>query len=250
MSTNDNLAQMPPLSQFDLAIIKTLRKNPQGLRYRELLRKSGEEYGRMNRDKGINEKTFDKHLKWLVSERALERIEEKRYRVFYRLMIPEDSFPKKYVEAYRDQVAKNLNKLRELEHLDGFDRSAESIAHASIEPLIDGLVLPTKLTLLLAIQANQINPAWARYLVDESMETDRNLFNGIVGAYGKLENSRNLLRLMNRLRLKWAKQLKCAAERLLQPFWTCENCGEYYSKTHDKCPHCGTLRGVISTGKE
>lgn len=238
MSANDSPAQTSPLSQFDLAIMRALRKNPQGLRYSELLRKSSEEYGRMNREKGINVKTFDKHLKNLVSEGALERIEEKRSRVFYRLMIPEDSFPKRFVEAHRDAVAKLLDNLRDADR-DELPKAEAALVLPTMEPMVDALVTSIGLTMLSAIEAYEINATWGRYVVDESMELHRREANATAGMFGKFD-SHDLLPVINGLRVKWEKQLERIGDRLLQSCRTCAQCGRYYSKTLDKCPDCGT----------
>lgn len=193
---------MPPLGQFDLAIVKALRKNPQGLRYSELLRKSGEEYRRTSGDdKGINVKTFDKHLKRLVSERALERIEEKRFKVFYRLMIPEESVPKIFVERYRDwyvpmilDLAKSWTKVE--------------YSEAYVEIIVDLLAIKlVRRSLSEAIRLYQTNPVWARYLIDESIESTRKLFNEIAAILGAGEGARgNIQQILNKLELKWSKQ--------------------------------------------
>src|SRR3989337_3019817 len=99
-------------NQVEVAIVRTLRKNPQGLRYNELHRRSGEEYGRISGDqKGINIKTFDKHLKGLVSEHALERIEEKRSRVWYKLAIP--ARLKVFAETSRNHTESVVKKYKE-----------------------------------------------------------------------------------------------------------------------------------------
>lgn len=201
MSTNDTLAQTPPLSQFDLAIMKALRRNPQGLRYSELHRKSELEYERMGSGKGINVKTFDKHLKWLVSERALERIVEARYKVYYKPTIPAQL--KVYAEASRDHTVKVVNTLEE--------RSAarSQFPESLVEPLMDFIGYSVKSALLTGFELWTLeNPIWARYWVDEEMETTRYFFNKIAPIFEKKENIKDLYRLFERLDNKWGEQFK------------------------------------------
>src|SRR3989337_2550543 len=64
---------------FDQVIIKALRKYPQGIRNTKLNQES-----KIN-GKRINVKTFNKHLKRLVNEGVVDRNEEARARVLYRL---------------------------------------------------------------------------------------------------------------------------------------------------------------------
>jgi len=200
MSTNDSLAQMPPLSQFDRAIMKALMKNPQGLRYCELLRKSEQEYERMGRGKGINVRTFDKHLKWLVSERTLERIVEARYRVYYRLTIPVRL--KVHAEASRDLIVRVVNTLKQASA--GRSQFPESL----VEPLMEMIGYSVKQALLTGFELNQENPVWARYWVDEELETTRYFFNEITTIFGKQENIKDLLQLFEGLDIKWYEESK------------------------------------------
>jgi Fe2+ or Zn2+ uptake regulation protein len=65
--------------RIEQAIIKALRKHPQGIRNTKLNQES-----KVN-GKSINVKTFNKHLKRLVNEGVVDRNEEARARVFYKL---------------------------------------------------------------------------------------------------------------------------------------------------------------------
>lgn len=207
MSTNDTLAQTPPLSQFDLAIMNALKKNPKGLRYSELHRKSELEYERMGSGKGINVRTFDKHLKWLVSERALERIVEARYRVYYKLTIPTQL--KVYAEASRDYVVKVLNTLEEC------SAARSQFPESLVEPLMDYIGYCVKGALLTGFQLWTLqNPVCARYWVDEEMETTRYFFNKMATTFGKKENIKDLYRLFERLDKKWHEQCRRDVELL------------------------------------
>ena len=180
--------------------MRTLRKNPQGLRYNELYRRSGEEYGRVSGDqKGINIKTFDKHLKWLVSEQALERIEEKRSRVLYRLAIPASL--KVYAETSRNYTEDVVKKLKE---------SRARAAHTQFPESLVGLMMEfigysVKSALLMGLELSQENPVLGRYWVDEEMETTRYFFNEVSPILGKQENIKDL---HDRLDVKWYEQYK------------------------------------------
>lgn len=199
MSINDSLVQTPPLSQFDLAIMKALRNHPQGLRYIELHRKSELEYEKMGRGKGINVKTFDKHLKWLVSEHALERIAETRYRVYYRLTIPAQL--KVYAEGSRDATTRIMNTIEECMSArsqfpePAFELLMDWVAYSVVGALLTGFALWT-------LQ----NPVCARYWVDEEMETTRHVFNKIATMLEKKENIKDLHRLFKKLDDKWGEQ--------------------------------------------
>jgi hypothetical protein len=207
MSTNDTLAQTPPLSQFDLAIMNALKKNPKGLRYSELHRKSELEYERMGSGKGINVRTFDKHLKWLVSERALERIVEARYRVYYKLTIPTQL--KVYVEASR---APTMSIVKTLEKC-AAERS--QFPEPLVGLLMDWIGYSVKDALLMGFQLWTLkNPVFARYWVDEEMETTRHFFNEIAHIFARAENIEDLYRLFKRLDDKWGEQFRPDMELL------------------------------------
>jgi len=202
MATNDNLAQTPPLTQFDLAIMKALMRNPQGLRYSELHRKSELEYERMGNGKGINVRTFDKHLKWLVSEHVLERIEETRYKVYYKPTIPAKL--KVYAEASREHTMSIVKTLEKC----SAERS-QQFPEPLVEPLMDWIGYSVKGALLMGFALWTLqSPVWARYWVDEEMETTRHFFNKIATIFEKMENIEDLYRLFERLDDKWGEQCK------------------------------------------
>lgn len=201
MSTNDTLAQMPPLTQFDLAIMKALTKNPQGLRYSELHRKSELEYERMGNGKGFNVRTFDKHLKWLVSERALERIVEARYRVYYKLTIPTEI--KSEAETSRELMVNLLNKFEKI--ITEESASMEYLVEKSMDLIGYFVKVGLEMGILMWILES---PVYARYWVDEQMETTRYFFNKLVTMLEKRENVKDLRQLFDRLHHKWNEQFK------------------------------------------
>ncbi len=215
-------------NEFDLAIVNALKNNPDGLRYSDLLRRSGREYNTLHfglrkrmdienpskDEKGINVKTFDKHLKELVADGVLERIEERRARVFYKLMIPEDSFPKQYIKEARNWLlpafvghARRMHETREFN-----------------EPLVESLIedFSTHLirdSLVEAIKLYSKNPVWARYLIDESTELTRRLLNeftievaSIMG-YDK-ENYGKMIQVLHELQNRRSKRYQAQARRI------------------------------------
>jgi len=70
---------------FERAIIRALRRHPEGIRNTKLHQESRTEDG-----KRINVKTYNKHLKALVRELVVERVEEGRAKVVYKLRPTED----------------------------------------------------------------------------------------------------------------------------------------------------------------
>jgi DNA-binding HxlR family transcriptional regulator len=262
MSTNDTLVQTSPSNQFDVAIVRALRKNPQGLRYCDLLKRSGEEYKtlhfglRRRKDtenelkdgNGINVKTFDKHLKGLVADGVLERVEEKRTRVFYKLMIPEDSFPKQYIVAARYwripllvASAKRTYKNRELSEFEVEDLIEDKTTSLVRDSLVEAIRLYSK------------NPAWARYLIDESIELTRSMLNEIVMTLGNDKKARrNVEQASLRLERKRSKRYDAQIRKLRRmdesthgqtvpnPDFTIDLDKVVGGKSDYACPRCGT----------
>jgi DNA-binding HxlR family transcriptional regulator len=212
---------------FDTAIVSALKKNPQGLRYNDLYRKSGEEYkdvqfkavtwssasSERQGGNGINVRTFDKHLKGLVADGILERVEEKRFRVFYKLLIPEDSFPKRYVKSIRNEFTplfeKFFNSVGELfkspelgkkswkkykERGGTRLRTKKEGDEFLVKVLIDFTTHWTRDSLVQAIKLCKENPAWSRYIIDEAAEISRNLCNKVVETLGKSEEAQKRVR--------------------------------------------------------
>jgi hypothetical protein len=155
----------------------------------------------MGSGKGINVRTFDKHLKWLVSERVLERIEETRYKVYYRPTIPAKL--KVYAEASREHTVSIVNNIEKS------SAARPQIPESVVELLMDWIGYSVKGALLMGILLwIGDNHVWARYWVDEEMETTRYVFNKMVAIFEKKENIKNLYQLVDRLDHKWGEQCK------------------------------------------
>jgi hypothetical protein len=247
--------------KFDQAIVNALQKNPQGLRYSELCRRSGNEYralqlalrrrinGEHNAEEGnrINVKTFDKHLKGLVAEGILERIEERRSRVLYKIRIAEDSFPKRYVADARKWIVPSIVSL------------AKNVGTQFSETLFEDLINDyathlIKDSLMEAIKLYPENPAWARYLVDESTELTRNMLNEIVIAFGKEDDksekvalalqkvkrkrSRHYVAEMRRMYRMDKDKYERERAQLPSPDFTIDLAKQKEEGNFD-CPHCG-----------
>ena len=108
----------------DRAIIRALRGHSEGIRYNDLHRGSKKEDG-----KNINIKTFDKHLKWLVSEEVVKRIEKGRAEVYYKLRSTErDERIRKFREReFENFITKPISSL--------FDRRKELTEEQLVEEL-------------------------------------------------------------------------------------------------------------------
>lgn len=86
----------------DDAIVKVLRRFTNGLRYNKLHRESGKELGR-----SIWIKTFNNHLKKLCQDRIIERNEESRFKVIYKLSMP---FGAKEFKSQINELIENFKK--------------------------------------------------------------------------------------------------------------------------------------------
>jgi hypothetical protein len=114
---------------FDEAIIRALRKYPEGIRNTELNNES-----KIN-GKTINVKTFNQHLKWLVNSGVAERDEEARARVFYKLRPTKSRFRFEDVtEAFIKELVSLYEHRKELD-----ERQAEEkfykIVHSAFAPI-------------------------------------------------------------------------------------------------------------------
>lgn len=130
MESNIEPVTTDPFDPFDLAIIRALRKYPEGIRNIKLNKES-----KIN-GKNLNVKTFNQHLKWLVKSGVVDRNEEGRARVFYKLHPREAE--KEERKGWSESRVKDLASL--YEHRKEFDEDqvAEKffkIIHSTFAPI-------------------------------------------------------------------------------------------------------------------
>ncbi len=212
----------------DTAIVNTLRKNPQGLRYNALHAKSGEEFGQR-----IWIKTYNDHLKGLVKAGVIERIEETRFKVTYKLKIPETSQAKMYLSRVRKEIRvlketlpfllkliidfEKVSAISKKGSLSNDSAKLEKFSDAYIEALIAWVLTQLidisaemiEFPLLKAMQFYYQNPAWSRFVIDETAEIFRDISFNLVEAIGEFSQKSVLVtKILEKAasRHKWIKR--------------------------------------------
>jgi division protein CdvB (Snf7/Vps24/ESCRT-III family) len=192
----------------DDAIIAVLRIHPEGLRYNELHRESGNKLGN-----SIWIKTFNARLKKFCRDGIVARDEHSRFKVFYKLNVPFEaekyksdidqlissykeeqkavlsiaSAAREAVTDFREQRIKKAADEKNIPSPEAVE-SLEQTTEALIMQVIDNVAENTKFATYKALLFYGENPAWSQFAIDEAARMFRDLTLNLVNELG-LTNS-------------------------------------------------------------
>jgi DNA-binding HxlR family transcriptional regulator len=171
---------------LDMAIVGELRRNEAGLRYNAL-------YEKLRKSSNVCIKTFNDHLKKLVSKGIVEKKEESKYKVTYKLRISEVDFSKLGIEeeeqdkrnrALSDMVAYGREKIIEYQSTELFTRK-EPIDVQEMAQLVNNLRTIFEFAFARAIIIYQKNKNISSYIIDE-MTNDLNILAKEIVEYSQI----------------------------------------------------------------
>jgi DNA-binding transcriptional ArsR family regulator len=176
--------------RFDEAIIRALRKHPRGVRNIQLNRES-----KVNGE-GINVKTFNLHLKRLFNWHIVERNEESRAKVFYKLRPTGIELQRRKMMAFARKISSDL--LISLH--DRRKEFSEEEAEKLLDDILSAWNIMQKILLINAILERQ-NPVAFSLAINEATDYSREFAVEIGKTIGQSEQERAFFQpLLKRIR--------------------------------------------------
>ena len=214
------------------AILMVLVRHRKGIRYNDLHRESGREFG-----KRIWIKTFDKHLKLLVNSGIVERNEETRYKVFYKLrnevyeIIPDlkwlRSFKQQLLDGWRDHRSLTLKLLKTLVHAGYMEKAEfqELDSHETLstipekeletylimmcEDMVKNATMIAEFGFFMTLTASAQTPALAQIKMDEVIETLKTVLSETSAMFANAGEAQVLLsRLFTKVLMKFSRKME------------------------------------------
>lgn len=149
-------------------------------------------YNKLHKSAGIEDggriwiKTFDSHLKLLVGLKMVEKHEESRYKVFYKLAVS-GSVPAKALEEREwwhsfqlEHCTENFSKL-----YSNHEEVSEKDKEKRLERDLRSILRIMEMSLIDAIHTYAENPAYSYYMIDEAVALFRNSSRAISSIVGQ-----------------------------------------------------------------
>jgi DNA-binding transcriptional ArsR family regulator len=137
------------------------------MRYNELHRNSGKEHGGR-----IWIKTFDSHLKLLVNLGIVKKHEESRFKVFYKLVVPDDTIPVEPARKRHEFLSFIAEKIAEATSLlyPKQEEHSEKDIEKDLDFLLFSIMYIMEANLVHAIEMYGRHPAYSTFVIDEMVE--------------------------------------------------------------------------------
>jgi hypothetical protein len=169
------------------------------MRYNELHRSSGKED-----ESRIWIKTFDSHLKLLVALKIVEKREESRYKVFYKLAVS-GTIPTNELKERRKfasiQTERSMNAISEL--YSNQKKMTEKYREKKLERELRVIIRLMEMNLFDAIWKYAENPAYSDFVIDEGAEYFRKTTREISRIVGESKETQSFfLPVINRIYMK------------------------------------------------